>query len=197
MDKTPIAIFVSGRGSNAQAIIKQQQKYSYKVALLVVSSEKAKAIDLSKKHQIPFLVLNKAEFTETKNLTANLKNQQIELIALAGFLWKIPTYLIKAFPNKILNIHPALLPKYGGKGMYGKHIHQEVFNNKETETGISIHIVNENYDEGKILYQEKVKLTEEDTPETIAEKVLKVEHTSFAKVIDDYLNNFKTQKHEI
>lgn len=191
MDNTPIAVFVSGRGSNAQAIIEQQQKFNFKVDLLVVSSAKAPAIELAKENKINYVVLDKDEFVNTTSILNTLSNYNIKLIVLGGFLWKIPAYLINSFPQKIINIHPSLLPKYGGKGMYGMNIHNAVFQNKEKETGITIHIVNEHYDDGKILLQKKIKITEEDSPETIAKKVLKLEHKSFAQTIEKHLNSLK------
>ncbi|MEZ4929250.1 MAG: phosphoribosylglycinamide formyltransferase [Chitinophagales bacterium] len=187
MQKTPIAIFVSGRGSNAKAIIEQQNNFGFQVDLLVVSSVKAKAIDIAIENHIDYIVLDKEQFLNTNAIVNTLTQYNIELIILAGFLWKIPSYLINAFPEKILNIHPSLLPKYGGKGMYGMHIHKAVYQNKEKETGITIHLVNEHYDDGKILFQKAVEINKEDTPETIAEKVLKLEHKSFAPTIEKYL----------
>ncbi|MCB9225876.1 MAG: phosphoribosylglycinamide formyltransferase [Chitinophagales bacterium] len=187
MQKTPIAIFVSGRGSNAKAIIEQQNNLGFQVDLLVVSSAKAKAIDIAIENHIDYIVLDKEQFLNTNAIVNTLTQYNIELIILAGFLWKIPSYLINAFPEKILNIHPSLLPKYGGKGMYGMHIHKAVYQNKEKETGITIHLVNEHYDDGKILFQKAVEINKEDTPETIAEKVLKLEHKSFAPTIEKYL----------
>lgn len=192
MDKTPIAIFVSGRGSNAKAIIEQQNKFNFKVDLLVVSSANAKAIEIAIEHHIDYIVLDKKQFFNTNTILKTFNKYNIELLILAGFLWKIPSYLINAFPEKILNIHPSLLPKYGGKGMYGMHIHKAVFQNKEKETGITIHLVNEHYDDGEILFQKVVAINKEDTPETIAEKVLKLEHKSFATTIGKYLNSLKT-----
>jgi len=116
-----------------------------------------------------------------------LQKFQVNLIVLAGFLWLIPDTLIQAFPEKIINIHPALLPKFGGKGMYGMNVHNSVYTAKEKETGISIHVVNENYDEGKVIFQSKFKIKEEDTPETIAFRVRQLEHANFSKVIEKLL----------
>ena len=124
---------------------------------------------------------------ETKSVLNELLKINPDLVVLAGFLFKIPENIVRAFPNKIINIHPALLPKFGGKGMYGKHVHQAVFDNKETETGITIHYVNEHYDEGNIIAQFKINLTETDTPDTIEQKVRELEIEHFPKVIHQLL----------
>lgn len=184
MNKTKIAIFVSGRGSNAKAIIEQQNNFNYEVALLISSKKDALALAYAEKQNIPTLVLDKNEFQKTDNLLSILNEHKIQLMALAGFLWMIPQYLIKAFPNKIVNIHPALLPKYGGKGMYGIKVHEAVVENKEAESGITIHLVNEKYDEGKILFQEAIPLSENETAASLSKKILVLEHKNFAPVLN-------------
>jgi len=184
MPTTNIAIFVSGRGSNAKAIIEQAALYRYKVSLIISSKSSALALELAKENQIDTLVLDKNNFLNSTAILEDLKNKNIGLLVLAGFLWKIPTYLIQAFPNKIVNIHPSLLPKYGGKGMYGMKVHQAVVANNETETGITIHLVNEEYDKGKILYQERISLSKNDSADEVATKVLALEHQNFARIID-------------
>ena len=183
MSKTTIAIFVSGRGSNAKAIIEQADQFNYKIGLLISSKSDALALDLAKENKIETLVLNKAIFSESNSFLSDLEKHKIKLLVLAGFLWKIPEYLIQAFPNKIINMHPSLLPKYGGKGMYGLKVHQAVVANNEAETGITIHLVNEEYDKGKILYQEAISISKNDTPEEVASKVLVLEHKNFARII--------------
>ncbi|KRP28849.1 MAG: phosphoribosylglycinamide formyltransferase [Cryomorphaceae bacterium BACL22 MAG-120619-bin32] len=134
---------------------------------------------------MPCSFFEKTDFFKENTVLHFLQQEQTDFIILAGFLWKIPANLLAAFPNKIINIHPALLPKYGGKGMYGMHIHKAVKANNETETGITIHYVNENYDEGAIIFQAKTTLTSEDTPETIAEKIYVLEQEYFPKLIEN------------
>ena len=183
MTKTKIAIFVSGRGSNAKAIIEQESNFNYEVALMVSSKENALALELAKSLNIPTLILNKQDFQNTTNLLDNLSKFNIELIALAGFLWMIPKYLIQAYPNKVVNIHPSLLPKYSGKGMYGMHVHEAVVANKEKESGLTIHLVNEEYDKGEILYQETIPLDKNETATSLSKKILALEHKNFAPIL--------------
>ena len=183
-----LAIFASGSGSNAEEIIKYF-KTSDKGQVRLICSNKAGAYVLQRadNHKIPSLAFNKAAFENGNNILEALQNHAIDYIILAGFLWKIPAYLIDNYQDKIINIHPALHPQYGGKGMYGKHVHQAVFNNFEKESGITIHYVNENYDEGNIIFQERIALESTDTPDIIAEKVLKLEHQHFASTIASLL----------
>lgn len=185
-----LAILASGRGSNAQKILSFfEDKEDREVVLIVTNNPKARVLDLAKENDIPSLVLNKFEFYNEKKLAEQLSKMKVDLIVLAGFLWLVPEYLIQAFPQKIINIHPALLPAYGGKGMYGMHVHRAVFDNKEKESGITIHYVNEAYDEGAIIRQEKCAIDEEDTPEMIAQKVLKLEHYYLPIVVDELLKD--------
>lgn len=183
-----LALFVSGTGSNARVIIDRFQAHpqdGVSVGLLISNKPTAKALQMAAERGIPTLVLNRKDFYETEDLLAQLDRFQIDFIALAGFLWLIPGYLVKAFPRRILNIHPALLPDYGGKGMYGANVHRAVKANGETESGITIHYVNEHYDEGDIVFQAAVRLDPEDSPEKIAERVLRLEHGNFWRVIKD------------
>lgn len=182
MKKKRIAIFASGTGSNANAII-EYFKTNNSVEICLIASNKADAgvLNIAEKHNISTLVFSREEF-KNADFLQHLKS--VDLVVLAGFLWLIPEYLVKAFSNKIINIHPALLPKYGGKGMYGRNVHQAVFDNRETETGITIHWVNEHYDKGTIICQEKVTLSDTDTPETIQRKVHQLEHEYFPKTIE-------------
>jgi phosphoribosylglycinamide formyltransferase-1 len=182
-----IAILASGNGSNAEQII-QHFKGSEKAKIVLIACNKKEAyvLERAKNHQIPSLFFCKAELEQGK-LKELLLEKEVDLIVLAGFLLKIPEHLIAAFPERIINIHPALLPKYGGKGMYGSFVHQAVKDNKEESTGITIHYVNPHYDEGAIIFQEKVALSPEDSPETIAEKVHSLEHKYFPKVIESLL----------
>jgi phosphoribosylglycinamide formyltransferase-1 len=188
--KKRIAIFASGEGSNAQRII-DHFKGSEKASVVLLVSNKATAPVLQKGrlYGIDTLVINREQFYESSGVVDALRNAKIDLIVLAGFLWMIPDNLIKAFPKKIVNIHPALLPKFGGKGMYGMNVHKAVIEAKESESGISIHYVNEHYDEGEIIAQHKCVINENDSPEIIAQKIRKLEHEFFPKVIEDLLSD--------
>jgi len=171
-----IIVFASGAGSNFSSIMQYAKTTdTFSIALLVVNKEDAPVIQLAKEQAIPVLLLNKETFNSTEWI-ATLIAYQPSLIVLAGFLWKLPEHLVNAFPNKIINIHPSLLPKYGGKGMYGMRVHQAVKDAKEIESGITIHYVNEHYDEGAIILQEKIVIVSADTPEEIAKKVQQLEH---------------------
>ncbi|TXD53554.1 MULTISPECIES: phosphoribosylglycinamide formyltransferase [unclassified Polaribacter] len=179
-----IVIFASGSGSNAENIIKFfSQTTTTKVTQVLCNNEHAKVFERCKQLKINCLHFNKTEFSTT-DMVLNILKNNADFIVLAGFLWKIPQKIIDAFPNKIINIHPALLPKYGGKGMYGMHVHKAVKENKEIETGITIHYVNANYDEGAIIFQAKTALNDEDTKETIAKKIHILEQRHFPSVIE-------------
>ena len=183
-----IAIFASGEGTNAQTIIDYfKSSKNIKIALIVSNKSNANVLNRAKNNHIATLIIDKHSFCETNEVIDVLKKINIDLIVLAGFLWMIPENLIKAFPNKIVNIHPALLPKFGGKGMYGMNVHKAVIEAKEKESGISIHFVNEKYDEGKIIAQYKCEVSENDTAETLAQKIQQLEHEHFPKVIGNIL----------
>jgi len=187
-NKIRLAIFGSGGGSNAEAIIQYFKNHpSIEVALIATNRKNAFILERAKKHNIPSLYLKKSSFYNQDETVLELQSLQIHWIILAGFLWLIPKKLIQAYPSKIINIHPALLPKYGGKGMYGKHVHQAVFDHFEVESGITIHYVNEAYDEGQIIFQKSVTLELLDTPDIIATKVLALEHHHYPRVIDNLL----------
>ncbi len=184
-----IIIFASGSGTNAENIIKYFSNTQIaKVVSVFTNNASAKVIDRAKNHQIPVEIFSKNELLE-RNILQKVQEIDPDLIVLAGFLLKFPENIIEQYPNKIINIHPALLPNYGGKGMYGMHIHRAIVNNKEKETGISIHYVNENYDEGAIIFQANVALTDEDTPETVAEKIHELEQKHFPEIIHRILEN--------
>ncbi|TDX13612.1 phosphoribosylglycinamide formyltransferase [Flavobacterium sp. S87F.05.LMB.W.Kidney.N] len=184
-----IIVFASGSGTNAENIIKYFSNIEIaKVVSVFTNNASAKVIDRAKNHQIPVEIFAKNELLE-RNVLQKIQKIDPDLIVLAGFLLKFPENIIEQYPNKIINIHPALLPKYGGKGMYGMHIHRAIVNNKEKETGISIHYVNENYDEGGIIFQANVSLTDEDTPETVAEKIHELEQTHFPEIIHKILED--------
>ena len=191
MKAVKLAIFASGRGSNAEAILQFQSQANYEVALIVVSRSQALVTNLAREKGIPLVVFEKERFQQESLLLESLNEYGIELICLAGFLWKIPDYIIKAFPERIINIHPSLLPKYGGKGMYGSKVHEAVVASGERESGITIHLVNEEYDKGKILFQAKVTVYEKDTAADLASRVLALEHQHFPTVIQTLCNSLK------
>ncbi|MGG8496388.1 phosphoribosylglycinamide formyltransferase [Tenacibaculum sp. TC6] len=182
-----IVIFASGSGSNAENIIKYFQNSEEIVVTHVLSNnEQAKVFDRCERLNIDASLFDKDSFIHDDTVL-NFLQVEADVIVLAGFLWKIPAKIVNAFPNKIINIHPALLPKYGGKGMYGMNVHKAVKENNEAETGITIHYVNENYDEGAIIFQAKTSVSSSDTPETIAQKVHELEYEHFPKVIEEVI----------
>lgn len=183
-----IIIFASGSGTNTQNIIEYfQQNKIVKVVLVLSNKEDAKVLERANTLNIPFLSFTKADLCTSNKVLDVLKKEMPDLIVLAGFLLKFPENILQLYPNKVINIHPALLPKYGGKGMYGSFVHESVLANNEAETGITIHYVNENYDEGAIIFQKSVFLTKGDTPETVASKVHKLEYKYFPKIIERVL----------
>jgi phosphoribosylglycinamide formyltransferase-1 len=189
--KKNIAIFASGEGTNAQRIIDYfKDSAAFRVSIVVSNKPDAPVLKRAEMAGIPFHVINnKAEFYDTRQTINILKTVKTDLIVLAGFLWMIPDNLIKAFPDRIINIHPALLPKFGGKGMYGMNVHKAVITAGENESGISIHYVNEHYDEGKIISQHKCEITKSDTPESLAQKIQQLEHEFFPQIIETILRN--------
>jgi phosphoribosylglycinamide formyltransferase-1 len=183
-----LAIFASGNGSNAQAIADYFSESSDARVVLILSNRKdAFVLQRAKALEIPVRVFNRVDFYETEVITRLMIDQQIDMIILAGFLWLLPSSLINAYPDRIINIHPALLPKYGGKGMYGSKVHSAVIQAGEKESGISIHLVNENYDQGKIIFQARCTVEKEDTPETLAAKIHVLEYTHFPAIINQVL----------
>ena len=183
-----IVIFASGSGSNAENIIEFfHNRETASVIQVLTNNPHAKVIERCKRLKVSCLSFNKYGFSEGDDVLNLLKNNEPDLIVLAGFLWKIPVKFLQAFPNKIINIHPALLPKYGGKGMYGKHVHEAVVANNEKETGITIHFVNEEYDEGAIIFQAKCDLEPTDKAEDVADKIHDLEMAHFPKVIESLL----------
>ncbi len=185
--KKQIAIFASGRGSNADTLMRYFEHHeSIMVQKIVCNNAAAGVVDIAQKHGVNCDIINKAQFADETYMQTILN--KIDLIVLAGFLWLIPPFLIYQFENRIINIHPSLLPKYGGKGMYGVHVHNAVLANKETETGITIHLVNEEFDKGEILAQYRVSLTKDDTLDTVQQKIATLEKANFAQVIADFLN---------
>lgn len=183
-----IAIFASGAGSNAKKIINHFKNHpSIKVALIVCNKPDAGVLKIAANENIPTLLIDKEQFFRGDAYVPTLKTYHINFVVLAGFLWKIPDALIDAFPQQIINIHPALLPNYGGKGMYGMNVHNAVIQAKEKESGITIHYVNNHYDEGEIIFQAKCTIDENDTPDSLANKIHQLEHQHFPQVIENLL----------
>ena len=183
-----LAVFASGNGSNAQAIAEYFSGSDEASIVLILSNrEDAYVLQRAKTLNIPVRVFNRTDFYKTDEITQLLISQNIDLVVLAGFLWLLPPSLIKAFPDRIINIHPALLPNYGGKGMYGSKVHEAVVAAGEKESGISIHYVNEDYDQGKIIFQARCEVGATDTPESLAAKIHVLEYTHFASIIDQVL----------
>ncbi|WP_353777233.1 formyltransferase family protein [Winogradskyella sp. 3972H.M.0a.05] len=179
-----IVIFASGSGTNAENLIRFfQERDDATVSAVLTNNPHAKVLDRCKKLKVSGLSFNRTAFTGTHDVLNILKSIQPDLIVLAGFLWKFPETMLNEFPNKVINIHPALLPKYGGKGMYGKYVHEAVVANKEAETGITIHYVNEHYDEGAIIFQAKCSVNTSDTAEDVAAKIHELEMEHFPKVM--------------
>lgn len=183
-----LAIFASGNGSNAENIVQYfANNHSVNIKLILTNNPQAGVIDRIKKYNLELIVFNKIEFYDKDTIIDLLRQFDIDYIILAGFLWLIPQKMIDAYKNKIINIHPALLPNYGGKGMYGHYVHQKVVENRETKTGITIHIVNEEYDKGKILFQATCPVLQNDTAETIADKVHRLEYQYFPQIILSFI----------
>ncbi|MFN3378061.1 MAG: phosphoribosylglycinamide formyltransferase [Runella zeae] len=190
MTKKRIAIFASGSGSNAEKIAEYFKNHpTIEVSLILSNNPQAGVIARARKFQIPVVLFDRKTFYETNKITELLQNQNVDLIVLAGFMMLIPEEMVKAFPQKMVNIHPALLPKYGGKGMYGHFVHEAVVAAHETESGITIHFVNEHYDEGAIIFQASCAVVSGDAPEDVAKKVQVLEHKHYPEVIEKILNN--------
>ena len=183
-----IAIFASGTGSNAAKIIEYFKNHrEIKVSAVVSNNQKAPVLQIAAANNIPSIVIDRTGFYRTSDLLKALEKLEITFIVLAGFLWLIPEYLLGSYESRIVNIHPSLLPKFGGKGMYGTYVHQAVKAAGETVSGITIHYVNANYDEGKVIFQAQTLIDQQDTPEDIARKVRLLEHQYFAPVIEQLL----------
>ncbi|MBT8265673.1 MAG: phosphoribosylglycinamide formyltransferase [Bacteroidia bacterium] len=183
-----IVIFASGSGTNAENIIEFfHNRDNASVIHVLTNNPRAKVIERCNKLNISCLCFNKTAFIDPNSVLKILIMQDPDLIVLAGFLWKIPGLFLKAFENKIINLHPALLPKYGGKGMYGKHVHEAVISNSESESGITIHYVNEHYDEGAIIFQAKCAVDPNDSPKLLAQKIHQLEMKHFPHVIASIL----------
>lgn len=193
-DATRLAIFASGSGSNAEAII-DFFDHNDDVEVNHIYSNKARAfvLERAKKFAIPWTTFDRNEFYNSEVILDSLINAKIDLIVLAGFMWLVPQYLIDHFPNRIINIHPALLPKYGGKGMYGHHVHDAVIANHEEKSGISIHYVSSKYDEGNIIFQAECLVEANDNPDDLAHKIHQLEHYHYPRIINKLSVDLKNQ----
>lgn len=190
MNNHSIALFASGNGSNALNIIGYfKENPTIHVALLICNKKDALVVQKAKDAGVEVLIFDNEAFENGLTVLQELDYREIDWIVLAGFLRKIPTNLINGFPNKIINIHPSLLPKYGGKGMYGKFVHEAVYAAKEKETGITIHLVNEEFDKGEILAQFKTELSPTDTPADIAQKINLLELSNFPNIVEHTIKN--------
>lgn len=190
MNSKKIILFASGSGSNFKKICEYfKNDNTVSIELLISNNPKAKALQIAESFNIKTLVIDKQSFYDSHKTLMSVLKINPSLIVLAGFLWKIPSVFIAKFTNKIINIHPALLPKFGGKGMYGMHVHNAVIINKEIESGITIHYVNENYDEGSIIFQKKIKILKSEDSLEISKRILKLEHEFFPIIIQKVLNN--------
>ena len=180
-----LALFASGSGTNVQAIAEYFKNHAeIKVSMVLSNKPDAYVLERAEQFDIPTKVFNREQFYQSEDILQLLTEKKIDYIVLAGFLWLIPANLLKCFKEHIINIHPALLPKYGGKGMYGAYVHEAVLKNNEKETGITIHFADEEYDRGKIIFQAKCPVSIFDTAESIAEKVHRLEHHYFPEIIE-------------
>uniref|UniRef100_UPI0040485F50 phosphoribosylglycinamide formyltransferase n=1 Tax=Roseivirga sp. TaxID=1964215 RepID=UPI0040485F50 len=188
--KKKIAVFASGNGTNAERVFEHFKEHpQIEVAMLFSNNASAGVLNIAAHYKIPTVVFNRSEFYDSNAILNQLIQHEIDWVVLAGFMWLVPESLVKVFPNKIVNIHPALLPKFGGKGMYGMHVHEAVKAANETISGISIHFVNQQYDEGSIIAQYSCKIEHSDNAAEIAKKVQRLEHENYPKVIEELVLN--------
>ena len=186
-----LVIFASGSGTNAERLMEKfEHDRRIQVCAVFTNNPKAGVIEKAESYGVPVELFDRIQFTNP-SFSKRLDKHQTDFVILAGFLWKVPDYLLLAYPDTILNIHPSLLPKYGGKGMYGRQVHQAVIDAGDNKSGITIHLVNEKYDDGKILFQEQCEVTMNDTPDTLAQRIHKLEHKHFPAVVRDYVLNMR------
>ena len=186
-----IAIFASGSGPNARKIMEYfAERNDVSVQIVISNRADAGVLKIAENFGVDSIVIQRRTFYESEDVLSVLNKYEISLIVLAGFLWLVPPYLVEAYQGRIVNIHPALLPKYGGKGMHGIHVHEAVKKANEKESGITIHFVNDHYDEGQIIFQARCQLSPSDAPEDIARKVLQLEHKHYPEIIDQLLHRF-------
>lgn len=190
--KKRVAIFASGSGSNAQKLMEHfKNSTDVEIALVLTNNPDAYVLQRADNFEIPSHIFDKNEFYKTDHIVELLKNLDIDLIVLAGFLWLIPKSLINEYPGRIVNIHPAILPKFGGKGMYGDYVHLAVLEAKENEGGITIHYVNENYDEGEFIYQARYRIEKDDNLEMVKFKGQQLEHLHYPRVVESILKKIR------
>jgi phosphoribosylglycinamide formyltransferase-1 len=183
-----LAVFASGSGSNALKINDYFKKNNFaKIDCVITNNPDSGIVKKAIKWDCEIIIITKNNFYKDSNISEKLLDKGVDLVILAGFLWLIPAHLLSSFPQKIINIHPALLPKYGGKGMYGINVHRAVFHAKEKESGITIHTIDKEYDKGEIILQKSTSIESCKSPEEIADKILRIEHQNFAKTIHSYL----------
>lgn len=188
-----IAIFCSGSGTNAEVLMRYFEGHeNIKVVRLLSNKPGIKALERAANFGVPTTVFNRDTFYNTSEIDELLQFEGIDFLVLSGFLWKVPERLVDLWPEAIINIHPSLLPKYGGKGMFGMHVHESVITNKETESGISIHLVNHAYDEGQLLFQAKCEILPSDTALNLAQKIHQLEYAHFSEVIENYILKVKS-----
>jgi phosphoribosylglycinamide formyltransferase-1 len=188
-----LALFASGSGTNVENIInyfKQATKKKVNIGVVCVNNPHAGVIERAQRANIPVYIFDRNDFYHTENVLEKLREYRVDAIVLAGFLWLVPDNLLQRFPRRILNIHPALLPAHGGKGMYGMHVHRAVVANQERQSGITIHEVNGEYDRGKIIFQAACAVMSGDTPETLAVKVHQLEYLHFPRIIEEWAKAF-------
>jgi phosphoribosylglycinamide formyltransferase 1 len=190
--KKRIAIFASGSGSNAQKLMEHfKRSNEIEISLVLTNNADAYVLQRADNFEIPTHIFDKNEFYKTDEVIDLLKNLEIDFVVLAGFLWLIPKNLIHAYPGRIVNIHPAILPKFGGKGMYGDHVHHAVMAAGETEGGITIHYVNENYDEGEYIYQARYRIDKNDNLEMVKFKGQQLEHQHYPRIVETIVKKIK------
>ncbi|WP_010227408.1 phosphoribosylglycinamide formyltransferase [Gillisia marina] len=185
-----IVVFASGSGSNAENIIRYfKDSRTAEVVSVLSNKPSAKVLDRAQKLNVTALYFDRTAFYNSNDVLHILEDTNPDLIVLAGFLWLFPSFILEKFPNKVINLHPALLPKFGGKGMFGNNVHKAVLENKEKETGITIHYVNEKYDDGQIIFQKSFPISSEETLTSLTEKIHELEHRHFPKVIENLLES--------
>ncbi len=186
-----VAIFASGSGTNAENLIQSFADTDIHVSRVYCNNKNAGVIERANRLQVPVCVFNKSDMNDTNDLLDLLIRDSVDFIILSGFLWLLPTKITDLYKDRILNIHPALLPNYGGKGMFGHHVHEAVLANKEQESGITIHLVNELYDSGKTLFQASCPVLSDDTPDSLAARVHALEYEHFPRVVSEYVHSYK------
>lgn len=183
-----VSLFASGSGTNVENIINYFKDHeSIKIDSVYTNNQDAYVIKRCRRLNVDSYTFNRFDLYESDNVISVLRERQVDFIALAGFLWLLPQTIINLYPNRIINIHPALLPKYGGQGMYGKKVHEAVINNGETESGITVHYINEKYDDGDIIFQANCEVLPDDTPDSLAERVHELEYAHYPKIIEKML----------